>query len=107
MFSVICYDLDTLSYTFDHIWTNLLTQCTPVPVSVFCWFFILGFPHILKVLQKFGKNRIKNQRIGGSRTPKEGRGATTRCPGGHLARPRAWSRQGGACTPGGPHGCPP
>src|SRR4051812_17952537 len=29
---------------FDHIWTNLLTQCTPAPVSVFCCFCISGFP---------------------------------------------------------------
>src|ERR1041385_8791578 len=42
-----------------------------------------------------------------SRTPKEGQGATTRCPGGHLARLGAWPRQGGAWTPGGPPGCPP
>src|SRR4051794_40378256 len=40
------YDIDTRSYTFHHIWTNLLTQCTPVPVPVFCCFFILGFCHI-------------------------------------------------------------
>src|ERR1041385_6584766 len=58
-----CYDLDTLSYTFDHIWTNLLTQCTTVPVPVFCCFSISGFP-TLKGLQKFRKNQIKNQRTG-------------------------------------------
>src|SRR3954465_12246053 len=45
-FVLYCYDLDTLSYTFDHIWTNLLTQCTPVQVPVFCCFSISGFPHI-------------------------------------------------------------
>src|SRR3954468_14579321 len=29
---------------FYHICTNLLTQCTPVPVSVFCCLCISGFP---------------------------------------------------------------
>src|ERR1043165_5052579 len=62
-FVLYCYDLDTLSYTFDHIWTNLLTQCTPVPVPVFCCFLFQVFG-LLKVLQKFQKNRIKNQRVG-------------------------------------------
>src|SRR3954465_9754606 len=41
-----CYDIDELPYTFGHIWTNLLTQCTPVPVPVFYYFSISGFPHI-------------------------------------------------------------
>src|SRR3954464_11851754 len=57
MFCVTLHTCDALSYTFDHIWTNLLTQCTSVPVLVFCCFSISGFP-ILKVLQKFGKNQI-------------------------------------------------
>ena len=43
-FGWYCYDIYTLPYTFDHIWTNLLTQCTPVPVSVFGCFCISGFP---------------------------------------------------------------
>ena len=30
----------------EHIWTNLLTQCTKLPVPVFCCFYILGFPAI-------------------------------------------------------------
>src|ERR1041385_1137619 len=41
-----CYGLDTLSYIFDHIWTNLLTQCTIVLVPIFCCFSISVFPHI-------------------------------------------------------------
>src|SRR3954470_14859202 len=45
-FVLYCYDIDELPYTFDHIWTNLLTQCTPVPVPVFCCFSISVFPHI-------------------------------------------------------------
>src|SRR4051812_11974299 len=35
-----------LSYTFDHICTNLLTQCTQLPVPVFCCFCFSGFPTI-------------------------------------------------------------
>ena len=50
-----------LPYTFDHIWTNLLTQCTQLPVPVFCCFCILGFPAI-KSAPKFWKKYIKNQR---------------------------------------------
>src|SRR4051812_5118840 len=53
-----CYDLDTLSYTFDHIWTNLLTQCTPVTVPVFCCFSISVFPHI-KSARKIRENSDK------------------------------------------------
>ena len=41
-----CHILLELSYTFDHIWTNLLTQCTSVPVFVFCYLSISGFPTI-------------------------------------------------------------
>ena len=62
-FVLYCYDLDTLSYTFDHIWTNLVTQCTTVPVPVFCYFSISVFPHI-KSAPKFRENQIKNQRRG-------------------------------------------
>src|SRR3954465_12080263 len=43
-FGCYFYAFDALSYTFDHIWTNLLTQCTPVSVPVFCYLFISGFP---------------------------------------------------------------
>src|SRR4051812_39988151 len=55
-----CYDLDTLSYTFDHIWTNLLTQCTPVPVPVFCCFSISVFPHIKSARKIPGKIQEKS-----------------------------------------------
>src|SRR4051812_5889052 len=63
MICVTLHVLDELSYTFDHIWTNLLTQCTPVPVPISAVFVFLVFP-ILKVPQKFRKNYIKNQRRG-------------------------------------------
>src|SRR3954462_9995409 len=56
----LCHDLLELLYTFDHIWTNLLTQCTQLRVPVFCCFYISGFPAI-KVPNKFRKNYIKNQ----------------------------------------------
>src|SRR3954467_13755344 len=46
MFCVTCHVLLELSYTFEHIWTNLLTQCTQLPVPVFCCFCISGFPAI-------------------------------------------------------------
>src|SRR4051812_12502026 len=75
---LLCHALDELSYTFDHIWTNLLTQCTPVPVSVFCCFSISGFPTI-KIAPKIRENQIKNQRkrtfpnhLGGARGPPPG-----------------------------------
>src|SRR3954462_5928812 len=53
-----CHVLDELSYTCDHIWTNLLTQCTPVPVPVFCCFCISGFPAITSA-QKFPEKLFK------------------------------------------------
>src|SRR3954463_14458621 len=62
-----------LSYTFEHIWTNLLTQCTQLPVPVFCCFCILGFPAI-KSAPKFPENYIKNQRPGSLRNHQRRRG---------------------------------
>src|SRR3954471_13079274 len=64
-FAMCLYEL---SYTFDHIWTNLLTQCTLVPVPVFCCFSIPGFPHIKnapKIWEKSGKkiSATKSSRI--------------------------------------------
>src|SRR4051812_46196945 len=66
MFCVICHVLVELSYTFEHIWTNLLTQCTQLPVHVFCCFCISGFPAI-KSAPKIPKKYIKNQRPGSFR----------------------------------------
>src|SRR3954466_6064657 len=59
-FVSLCHVFLELSYTFDHIWTNLLTQCTQLPVPVFCCFYISGFPTI----KSARKNQIKNQRPG-------------------------------------------
>src|SRR3954471_6578153 len=67
----LCHVLDELSYSFDHIWTNLLTQCTPVPVSVFCYFCISGFP-IIKSAQKISGKIYKKQRSRGFLTPEGG-----------------------------------
>src|ERR1041385_8965506 len=71
---------------FDHIWTNLLTQCTPVPVPVFCYFSISGFP-LIKSTRKFREKYRKNQRTGSFAKRQRGaRGA----PGGQRARPHPW-----------------
>ena len=42
----LCHVLLELLYTFGPIWTNLLTQCTQLPVPVFCCFCISGFQAI-------------------------------------------------------------
>src|SRR3954464_3195476 len=60
-FVLLCHVLLELSYTFEHIWTNLLTQCTQLPASVFCYFCISGFPAI-KSAPKIPGKYIKNQR---------------------------------------------
>src|SRR3954463_5444278 len=105
-FVCYCYDLDALSYTFDHIWTNLLTQCTPVPVHVFCCFSISVFPHIKSAQKIREKSDKKSAQKNLPDEPRWGQRATTRGPGALVARPRGWPRQGGAWTPGGPPGCP-
>src|SRR3954469_10888560 len=71
-----------LSYTFEPIWTNLLTQCTQLPVAVFCCFCISGFPAI-KSAPKNPENQIKKsaqRKL--PETPKERRRATPSQPGG-------------------------
>src|SRR3954470_17182870 len=104
--SDFCHVLLELSYTFEHIWTNLLTQCTQLPVTVFCYFCISGFPAIKsapKLLEKLYKKS-------GTRKPpksqrKEGR-ATTGTPEGSLARPHPRPRQAPSWLPCGPPRCP-
>src|SRR3954468_15943024 len=53
-----------LAYTFDHIWTNLLTQCTHLPIPVFFYFCISGFPAVKsapKILEKlYTKSASRN-----------------------------------------------
>src|SRR3954464_14648203 len=87
-----------LPYTFEHIWTNLLTQCTQLPVIVFCCFCISGF-RPLKVLQKFRKNYIKNQRPGSFLKHQRRKGVDP--PG---TQEGAWC--GPSWLPGGPPRCP-
>ena len=57
-FAMFCLNFHTL---LNHIWTNLLTQCTQLPVPVFCCFCISGFLAI-KSAPKFLGKYIKNQR---------------------------------------------
>src|SRR3954468_15844290 len=71
----LCHVLLELLYTFEHIWTNLLTQCTQLPVVVFCYFCILGFPAIKsapKIPEKSDKKAALRKLPEKSR---EGRGA--------------------------------
>src|SRR4051812_42843395 len=107
MFCVTLHVLDELSYTFDHIWINLLTQCTSVPVLVFCYFSISGSSTIKSAPKIPEKSDKKSARRNLPETPGRGQRATTRDPGALVARPRGWPRQGGAWLPGGPPGCPP
>src|ERR1041384_6437477 len=62
-FVLLCHVLLELSYTFEHIWTNLLTQCTQLPVAVFCCFCISCFPPIKRV-PKIPENLYKKQSHG-------------------------------------------
>src|SRR3954471_17803950 len=82
------HDIDALSYTFDHIWTNLLTQCTPVLVPVFCCFSISGFPRIKnapKIPRKYNKKSVLRKL---RESPRRGQRGPTRDPGALPARPR-------------------
>src|SRR4051812_8146631 len=106
-FVLLCQVLDELSFTFDHIWTNLLTQCTSVPVSVFCCFSISGFPTIKSAPKIPKKSDKKSARRNLPESPGWDQRATTRDLGALVACPRGWSLQGGAWLPGGPPGCPP
>src|SRR3954465_2138902 len=81
-----------LSYTFEPIWTNLLTQCTQLPVSVFCCFCISGFLAIKSAPKIPGKIYKKSAQQKLPESPREGRGATTRQPGGQVARPHPGPR---------------
>src|ERR1041385_1703072 len=80
-----CYDLDTLSYIFDHIWTNLLTQCTPVSVLVFCCFSISVFPHIKSARKIPGKIQKKSAFRKLREEPEWGQRGGRGGPGSHPA----------------------
>src|ERR1043165_7362272 len=74
MFCVTFHVLLELSYTFEHIWTNLLTQCTQLPVPVFCCFCISGFPAIKSAPKIPEKSYKKSASRKPPESPKEGRG---------------------------------
>ena len=103
----LCHVLLELSYTFEPIWTNLLTQCTQLPVAIFCCFCISGFPAIKSAPKNPGKSDKKSASRKLPETPKQQRGATTREPGGSLARPHPRPRQEASWLPGGPPQHPP
>src|ERR1041385_4059434 len=76
----LCHVFLELSYTFEHIWTNLLTQCTQLPVAVFCYFCISGFPAIKsapKIPEKLYKKSAQRKL---PETPKQRRRATPSQP---------------------------
>src|SRR3954470_1111454 len=105
--SDFCHVLLELSYTFEHIWTNLLTKCTQLPVPVFCCFCISGFPAIKsapKIPEKLYKKSASRML---PESPRHGRRATTRDPGGFPARVPHRVRHGPFWSPGGPPRCPP
>src|SRR3954471_17497048 len=86
-FGCYCYDIYTLPYNFDHIWTNLLTQCTPVPVSIFCCFCISGFS-ITKTVRKIPEKNIQKISVSEpSGTPKLSRRGATGGRGALVAPP--------------------
>ena len=92
-FVCYCYDLDTVSYTFDHIWTNLLTQCTTVPVPVFCYFSISVFPHMKSAPKIREKSDKKSAQRKLAEPQRRARGAP---PGAQAARwcDLGWGRAG-------------
>src|SRR3954468_9443142 len=102
-FGWYCYDIYTLPYSFDHIWTNLLTQCTPVPVSVLCCFCISGFS-ITKTARKIPEKIYKKSAFRNLPGPR------MRARGGPPGPQAPWWRvapkggRGGAPGPPGPRG---
>src|SRR3954467_16001975 len=86
MFCVTLPCFASLSYTFEPIWTNLLTQCTQLPVYVFCCFCISGFPAIKSAPKIPGKYK-KNQRNRSFRNHQEREGGPP--PGSQEGRWRS------------------
>src|SRR3954466_12093770 len=102
-FAVFCLNF---SYTFEHIWTNLLTQCTQLPVAVFCCFCISGFPSIKsapKIPEKLYKKSATRKL---PESLRQRRGATTGTPEGSLARPHPRPRRAPPGCPVAPLGAP-
>src|SRR3954468_5197974 len=103
-FAMFCLNFHTL---LNKIWTNLLTQCTQLPVPVFCCFCISGFPAIKSAPKILEKSYKKSACRKPPETPKEGRGDTKGTPEGSLARPHPRPRQGASWLPCGPSRCTP
>src|ERR1044071_5083965 len=97
---------DALSYTFDHIWTNLLTQCTSVPVPVFCRFSISGIPTIKSAPKIPEKSDKKTAQPKLPESPKYNRRGATSHRGALVARPHPMPRHQASwetgTTPGAP-----
>src|SRR3954464_14888660 len=92
-FAMFCLNFHTFFY---HIWTNLLTQCTQLPVPVFCCFCISGFPAI-KSAPKIAENYIKNQRPGSFRNHQGRKGGPP--PGSHEGAWRGPALGRATCPP--------
>src|ERR1043165_6578139 len=92
-----CHVLVELYYTFEPIWTNLLTQCTQLPASVFLPFLFFRFFGYLKCPKSSGKIILKI-------SVQEASGRTKRGKRGHHQGAR---RVPGAAPTLGRAGCPP
>src|SRR3954467_7608137 len=102
-----CHVFLELSYTFDNIWSNLLTQCTQLPVVVFCCFCISGFLAIKSAPKNPEKLYKKSATWKLPESPRQRRGATPGTPEGSLARPHPGPRQAPSWLPcGSPRGPP-
>src|ERR1043165_6482802 len=55
----LCHVLVELYYTFETIWTNLLTQCTQLPASGFLLFLFFSFSGCLKCPKSSAKIILK------------------------------------------------
>src|SRR3954469_2376874 len=83
----------------EHIWTNLLTQCTQLPVPVFCCFCISGFPAIKRAPKIPEKLYKKSASRKPPESPKEERGAPQGLQKGPWRGPTLGRARG-------PPGCP-
>src|ERR1043165_8542548 len=96
-FVSLCHDLIELYYTFGPIWTNLLTQCTQLPVPGFLLFLFFRFSGGIKCPKNSRKIILKISTTEDSRITKPE-------PRGHSQPPR---RGGGAAQRGGRARHPP
>src|ERR1041384_2311041 len=91
-------DIAMILMNFHTLLTNLLTQCTPVPVPFFCCFSISGFPHI-KSAPKIWENPIKNQRTGSFGNHQGGLEGTHQGPRRPPGTPQGGAAPGGRLDP--------